>query len=244
MVVARQKRQFFAHNAQADNVLEPPKPIYQEIKGQWNERLFKNDNPIVVEIGCGKGEYSIGLGTVFPEKNFIGVDVKGDRLARGSRKAINAGITNVAFLRTKVQDITQFFEPGEVDEIWVTFPDPRSRNRDIRRRLTHPRFLRLYHSILKQDGILHLKTDSDSLFEYTLESLEAFGCENLVYTHDLYQSDLNVRHYGIKTHFETLFYEQGFSIKYLSCQLTPKLTDAPLEDELDEEVTSDSESIL
>ncbi|PKK36417.1 MULTISPECIES: tRNA (guanosine(46)-N7)-methyltransferase TrmB [unclassified Siphonobacter] len=243
--MARQKLQFFAHNIQADNVLEAPKPIFQEIKGQWNERYFKNNNPIVVEIGCGKGEYSNGLGKLFPEKNFVGVDMRGDRLARGSKVAINAGLTNVAFLRTRVQDIYQFFAEDEVDEIWVTFPDPRPRNRDIKRRLTHPRFLNMYASMLKKDGLFHLKTDSDSLFEYTLETLEPFGCENLTHTWDLYESDLNMRHFGIKTKYEALFYDQGFSIKYLSCNLTPKVIVSPLQmamDAADEEVTSDLEN--
>ncbi|MFT4031586.1 MAG: tRNA (guanosine(46)-N7)-methyltransferase TrmB [Siphonobacter sp.] len=220
--MSRHKLHFFAHNAQTDNVLEPPKPILQEIKGHWRDLFFKNDHPLVIEIGCGKGEYTVGLGKLFPEKNFVGIDMKGDRLARGSKQAINAGLTNVAFLRTIVQEIDQYFAPDEVDEIWVTFPDPRPRNRDIKRRLTHPRFLAMYATMLKADGLFQLKTDSDSLFEYTLETLETFGCENLIYTRDLYESELNMRHFGIKTKYEALFYEQGFSIKYLSCNLAPK----------------------
>ncbi|PQA58212.1 tRNA (guanosine(46)-N7)-methyltransferase TrmB [Siphonobacter curvatus] len=224
--MSRQKLHFFAHNAQTDNVLEPPKPLFYAIKGHWHDQFFKNENPLIVEIGCGKGEYTVGLGKVFPDKNFVGVDMKGDRMARGSKQAIHAGLTNIGFLRTIVQDVELYFAPNEVDELWVTFPDPRPRNRDIKRRLTHPRFLRMYASMLKEGGIFHLKTDSDSLFDYTLETLQAFGCENLIYTRDLYQSELNMRHFGIKTRYETLFYEQGYSIKYLSCNLTPKLTEA------------------
>lgn len=231
-VVSRRKLQFFAHNAAADNVLEPPKPIFSEIKGNWNG-FFRNEHPLVVEIGCGKGEYTLGLGSVFPDRNFVGVDMKGDRLARGSKQAMDRGLTNVAFLRTIVQDIDKFFAPDEVSELWVTFPDPRPRKRDVKRRLTHPRFLRMYANMLKADGLFHLKTDSDSLFDYTLETLEAFGCENLIYTRDLYQSELNMRHFGIKTKYEALFYEQGYSIKYLSCHLTPKVQEA-LAEELEE----------
>ncbi len=199
------------------NVLEPGKVLYENIKGNWNSIFFQNENPIVLEIGCGKGEYTIGLAKLFPEKNFIGIDIKGDRIAVGSNNAIVQDLKNVGFLRIKVQDLISFFEKDEVSEIWITFPDPQPLKSGIKRRLTNDRFLEMYKSILIEDGILHLKTDSELLFDYTLERLEAFGTKDLVFTKDLYQSDLNVRHFGIKTRFEEIFTNKGFLINYLYC---------------------------
>ncbi len=199
------------------NVLEPGKVLYENIKGNWNSIFFQNENPIVLEIGCGKGEYTIGLAKLFPEKNFIGIDIKGDRIAVGSNNAIVQDLKNVGFLRIKVQDLISFFEKDEISEIWITFPDPQPLKSGIKRRLTNDRFLEMYKSILIEDGILHLKTDSELLFDYTLERLEAFGTKDLVFTKDLYQSDLNVRHFGIKTRFEEIFTNKGFLINYLYC---------------------------
>lgn len=204
-----------AHNN--GNVLEPGNELFDSIKGKWNVLFFKNDNPIVLEIGCGKGEYTVGLATIFPNKNFIGIDIKGDRIAVGSNQAIEQGLKNVGFLRIKVQDLMSFFTENEVSEIWITFPDPQPLKSGIKKRLTNDRFLEMYKSILTEDGILHLKTDSELFFDYTIERLEAFGTKDLVFTKDLYQSDLNVQHFGIKTRFEEIFTEKGFSINYLSC---------------------------
>lgn len=197
------------------NVIQQPKPFYEHCKGKWRAEYFKNDRPIVLELGCGKGEYSIGLAQVFPDKNFIGVDVKGDRLASAGLVAQKAGLQNVVFLRMQIQFILDFFEPNEVDEIWITFPDPRPRDRDEKKRLTFPSFLEKYQEILKPDGLLHLKTDSESLFNYSLETIPQQPFDLIEKTFDLYQSDLNKDHFGIKTRFEEMFFNKGFSIKYL-----------------------------
>ena len=197
------------------NVIQSPKPFYENCKGNWKSSFFKNDNPIVLELGCGKGEYSIGLAQVFPNKNFIGVDVKGDRLASAGLQAQHLKLENVVFLRMQIQYILDFFEPNEVDEIWITFPDPRPRDRDEKKRLTFSYFLERYKVILKPNGLLHLKTDSESLFTYSLESLPQQKFEIIEETFDLYASELNKEHFGIKTRFEEMFYNKGFSIKYL-----------------------------
>lgn len=217
--MTRRKLDFFQHCETADNVLQAPKPLYRAVKGHWREDFFHNAHPLVVELACGKGEYTVGLASVFPEKNFVGVDVKGDRLARGSRRAMQQGLCNVGFLRTMIQQLDDFFAENEVSELWVTFPDPRPRTRDERRRLTHPRFLHLYARLLAPGGWFHFKTDNAALFAYTLDTLRAFGCHDLTATDDLYGSPLNADHHGIKTHFEALFYEKGHRIHYLRCRL-------------------------
>lgn len=216
--MSRSKKLKFAHNKKAENVIEPGKPLYDTIKGRWNEVFFKNNNPIILEVGCGKGEYTVGLATRFPKNNYVGADIKGDRISVGSKIAIENNLTNVAFMRTQIQQIENFFEPSEVDEIWITFPDPRPKDRDIKRRLTSPKFIEIYKSILKPKGTLHFKTDSLPLFEYTLdEVLPLFKVENLTFTKDLYASNLLDDIRGIKTHYEKLFSSQGFKINYLRC---------------------------
>ena len=216
--MSRKKNTRFQQVKENANVLEPGNDLFESIKGNWKELFFKNNNPIIIEIGCGKGEYTIGLAKLFPEKNFIGIDIKGDRIAVGSNQAIEYDLKNVGFLRIKVQDLMSFFDENEVSEIWITFPDPQSLKSGIKKRLTSDRFLKMYKSILIEKGILHLKTDSKQLFDYTIERLEAFGTKNLVFAKDLYQSDLNVRHFGIKTRFEEIFTQKGFLINYLSCE--------------------------
>ena len=212
----RSKLQRFKENFERDNVIEPGKPIYEEIKGQWNERYFHNDHPIVFELGCGNGEYTVGLATHFPEKNFVGVDVKGTRIWRGSKDAIDQGLSNAAFLRTQILQIENFVAPGEVSEIWITFPDPRPRKRDIKRRLTSPRFMDIYRRLIREDGLIHLKTDNTALFEYSLEVLQnEVPHKNLEYTSDLYSTELLKDHFGITTRYEKMFMEAGEKIKYL-----------------------------
>ncbi|WP_026998480.1 tRNA (guanosine(46)-N7)-methyltransferase TrmB [Eisenibacter elegans] len=212
--MGRQKLKKFEDNDKAGNIVQAGKPIYETIKGNWRA-FFGNDKPLVVELACGRGEYSVGLAGVFPEKNFVGVDIKGARLWTGSQAAYAQGLDNVAFLRAYIQNLTDFFAPQEIDELWITFPDPRPRNSDERRRLTHPRFLAMYRQLLKPEGWLHLKTDSDSLFEYTLETLAEHPIKDFVHTSDLYSSSMAQDHHGIKTYYEHLFSAQGFSIKYL-----------------------------
>ena len=208
----------FEQNRVADNVIERGKPIYDTIKGHWLSDFFKNDNPVVLELGCGKGEYTVGLAQAYPDQNFIGVDVKGDRIARGSQATLDLGLPNVAFLRTDIQYLGEFFNEGEIDTIWITFPDPQPRDKQEKHRLTYSSFLKLYHALLKPDGHLHLKTDNAPLFDYSLESLPANGFTILEATTDLYASPLNDIHLGIKTKYEAMFYAKGFKINYLESQ--------------------------
>lgn len=202
--------------ASRDNVLQRGKDLYTTIKGNWNEVYFKNDRPITIELACGRGEYSVGLAARFPERNFIGIDMKGDRLWKGSTLAIEQSLTNVGFLRTQIVDLEVFFQPGEVDEIWLTFPDPRPRKRDVKRRLTSPRFMDLFKKVLKPGRYFRLKTDNTPLFEYTLEQLSMRNdIEDYQYTHDLYNSELREECFDIKTRYEEMFSAKGEKIKYL-----------------------------
>ena len=187
-------------------------------KGNWRTDYFTNDNPIVLELACGKGEYTVGLAQAYPNVNFIGVDIKGDRMARGSAIAQTKLLDNVAFLRTDIIYLRDFFTDGEVDEIWITFPDPQPRPKQEKHRLTHSRFLAMYEQVLAPSGTLHLKTDNPELFAYSVDSVKQFGFQDLLITTDLYTSPLNDIHLGIKTKYEQLFYNQGFTINYLQCK--------------------------
>lgn len=216
--MTRRKQHRFLHNAESPYVIEAGKPLYTTIKGNWRTTYFQNDHPLVLELACGKGEYTIGLGRAFPDTNFVGVDIKGDRIARGSLAASAAQLPNVGFLRTDIRYLSDFFAEDEVDEIWITFPDPQPRDRQEKHRLTYSFFLDHYRRILKPGGLLHLKTDNPDFFAYSLHSLPAGGFTDLVFTHDLYQSPLNDLHLGIKTKYEGIFYDKGFSINYLQCK--------------------------
>jgi len=199
-----------------DNVIEPTKANYNAIKGNWRESHFKNNNPITIELACGRGEYSVALGKLFPGRNFIGVDMKGERIWKGSTLAVEQGLSNVAFLRTQILLIENFFAVGEVDEIWLTFPDPRPRKRDIKRRLTSPRFLEMYRRLLKPGGYVRLKTDNTLLYSYTLEELALrTDIVDLQYTDRVYESPLRPECFDIKTRFEEMFAAKGETIKYL-----------------------------
>ena len=198
-----------------DNVIQSPKPDWGNLAGKWKNQYFNNDSSLVLELGCGRGEYTNGLGKLFPEMNFVGIDVKGDRLAQGGRATRELELTNTAFLRIHMQVIDEHFAENEVDEIWITFPDPRLRDRDEKRRLTFHTFLNRYKKILKPGGILHLKTDSLPFFEFSEGSLAENGWDIIVKTNDLYTSEWMDDHFGIKTRFEEMFYEKGFNINYL-----------------------------
>lgn len=213
--MARRKREKFRQITERTNVIEPGRTGDETLKGHWRNGIFNNDHPLVVELGCGRGEYTVGLASVYPEKNFVGIDVKGDRIWMGSGIALDNGMHNVAFVRMQIQWLANIFAPGELDEIWITFPDPRPRDRHEKHRLTHPQFMAIFRKLLATDGLVHLKTDSDSLFDYTLEVLESQPVRDLRVTRDLYQSEMNDLHHGIKTRYEAMFYEKGFSIKYL-----------------------------
>ena len=211
----RRKQAKFAENAMRHNVIQSGKPIYDQIKGNWHSDYFKNDHDIVLELACGRGEYTVGLAEVYPDRNFIGIDVKGDRIWKGSGDALEKGLDNVAFLRTSILELGDFFAENEVAEIWIVHPDPKPRKGDGKRRLTHPRFLNIYKNIIKPDGIVRLKTDNTPFFDYTLEVLETAAIKELESTFDLYNSPLLAEHHGIKTRFELKFTEEGYDIKYL-----------------------------
>lgn len=203
------------------NVIEPSMEDIKSgdklYKGKWSEKVFNNSFPIVLELGCGKGEYSVGLARMYPEKNFIGVDIKGARMWVGAGQALKEGMNNVVFLRTKVDFITQLFAENEIDEIWLTFSDPQPNKPN--KRLTSPYFIDRYKKILKKDGVVHLKTDSDLLFEYTVGEINNQGYESKYITKDVY-SELGAfplefqEILKFKTHYETLFTQRGSIIKY------------------------------
>jgi tRNA (guanine-N7-)-methyltransferase len=212
----KRKQERFRAIEGLDNVIEPTKANYNSIKGSWRESHFKNNNPVTIELACGRGEYSVALGKLFPERNFIGVDMKGERIWKGSTLAVEQGLSNVAFLRTQILLIENFFAVGEVDEIWLTFPDPRPRKRDIKRRLTSPRFLEMYQRLLKPGGYVRLKTDNTLLYTYTLEVLQQrTDILDLQYTDRVYESPLRPECFDIKTRFEEMFAAKGETIKYL-----------------------------
>lgn len=189
------------------------------LKGKWNELFFKNDNPIVLELGCGKGEYTVGLAKKYPNKNFIGIDIKGARLWRGCKTSNEDKMTNVAFVRTHIQMIESYFAENEVSEIWITFPDPQLKKPN--KRLTCERFLKLYKNILKQDGIVHLKTDSQELYEYTKDEVLIPSKREILYnTNDLYNSDFKEDVIEIQTFYEAMYLKIGKPITYLKFRLT------------------------
>ena len=216
--MSRKKNIRFKEIENNSNVIQAGKPLFESINGHWLSDFFKNNNPITLELGCGKGEYTVGLAALFPDKNFVGIDIKGDRIAVGSNLAIENSLENVAFLRTQIHDIEKFFNENEVSEIWITFPDPHLLQSGIRRRMTNERFLTIYKKLLNETGLLHLKTDNEPFFDYSVEVLSKFGVHDFIQTKDLYNSELNLRHFGIKTRFEEKFTSKGFNIKYLSCR--------------------------
>lgn len=187
-------------------------------RGKWREEVFGNDNPVVLELGCGKGEYTVGLAERFPDKNFIGIDIKGARIWSGAKYANENNITNAAFLRTSIELLAEFFAPGEVDEIWITFPDPQMKK--VRKRLTSTNFMNLYRKVLKPGGRIHLKTDSPFLYTYTTIMVEENNFPVIVNKSDLYGEPDGVDDIlGIKTHYERQWLERGLTIKYLSFNL-------------------------
>ena len=204
------------------------------MKGQWREQFFKNNNPIVLELGCGRGEYTVGLGRMYPDKNFIGVDIKGARMWTGATDSMREGMTNVAFLRTNIEIIDRFFAEGEVDEIWITFPDPQMKK--VTKRLTSTSFLHRYASFLKTDGIIHLKTDSNFLYTYTDALVKVNELPVEVNTTDLYHSGQADDILSIRTYYEQQWLDRGLTIKYLKFHLIPGLTlqEPEIEIELDD----------
>jgi tRNA (guanine-N7-)-methyltransferase len=202
--------------AARDNVIEPGKEIFNSIKGKWNSVYFRNQNPITIELACGRGEYSVNLAKQFSNRNYIGIDKKGDRLWKGSTWAVEDNLSNVAFLRTGILFIESFFESNEVDEIWLTFPDPLPRKRDAKRRLSSSRYMDMYKKILSPSGFFRFKTDNTDLFNFTLEELSYRNdLLDFEHTHDLYNSSLRPECFDIKTKYEEMFAAKGEVIKYL-----------------------------
>lgn len=198
--MGKDKLRKFAEIGTFDNVVELD--AGKALKGQWAKTHFKNDNPIVVELACGKGEYTVNLAKLFPEKNFIGVDYKGNRIWRGAKTAIEEGISNVGFLRIQIETILEYFAENEVSEIWITFPDPQPQDSREKKRLTNPTFLGRYKFVLNDGGFMNLKTDNDGFYNYTLEQIEILGLPKHVETADLYHSDLVDEVLSIKTYYE------------------------------------------
>ncbi|MEP2023075.1 MAG: tRNA (guanosine(46)-N7)-methyltransferase TrmB [Reichenbachiella sp.] len=218
--MGRKKLDRFQDNAERYNVVQDGKSNFGNLIGKWRSEHFKNDQNLVVELGCGRGEYTVGLGEKIPDTNFVGVDIKGSRIWVGSSYAIENGLKNVAFLRTQIELLDKHFGENEIDEIWVTFPDPRPKDKDEKRRLTAPRHMEVYKQLLKNDGWVKFKTDNTFLFDYTLELFQEgiVKVKNLVHTHDLYNSEFMDEHFGVKTKYEKLFFEKGESIKYMKFQ--------------------------
>lgn len=186
-----------------------------EYKGQWASKFFGNEKPIILELACGKGEYTVNLAKMFPEYNFLGIDYKGNRIWRGAKTALEEGIKNVGFLRIQIETILEYFAENEVSEIWITFPDPQPQDSREKKRLTNPKFLERYQFILKEDGIMHLKTDNDGFYAYTLEQIEALGLTKFKETTDLYKSDLVDAVLSIKTYYERKYLAVDKNINYV-----------------------------
>ncbi len=189
------------------------------MRGKWRSDFFGNQNPIVLELGCGKGEFTVGLAGRFPEKNYVGMDVKGARMWRGAKTSFENGMKNVAFVRSKIQNINHVFAEREVDEFWITFPDPQPNKPRIRKRLTAPPFLDRYREIAAPEAVVHLKTDNAMFFEYTLEVIKEQGLELLFHTFDVDKNPGNELVLSIRTFYEEMFRDQGVPIKYLRFRL-------------------------
>ena len=184
--------------------------------GLWKEIAFKNSNPITAELACGRGEYSVALAAKYPDRNFLGIDIKGPRLLDGAKAALEKNLSNVAFARFKIENILHFIAPAEVDELWITFPDPYPKDRHEKHRLTYSSFLAKYKQLLKPSGIVHFKTDNLPLFHYTQDSIRAFGTQLLHYQENIYASPLVLEELAVKTYYEKKFMATGSNIHYLS----------------------------
>ncbi len=218
--MAQKKLQRFADLKTFSNVLEYP----QGMQGNW-KAFFKNEHPLVLELACGRGEYTVGLAELFPQQNFIGIDVKGNRMYIGAKKCLADNIANAAFLRTQIEKLPDYFLEGEVDEIWITFPDPQLRTSKAKKRLTHPRFLRLYRQVLKLNGFIHLKTDSPALYHFTKKVIELYDLKIVEDCNNVYHQPQIEAALKIKTHYEKLDIAQSKKIHYLKFMLRPELKD-------------------
>lgn len=211
--MGRKKLIRFAENHKNPRIIQPQHPFYENKDRRWTD-FFPQPKPLVLELGCGRGEYSVGLAQHFQSYNYIGIDIKGNRLWYGAKLAETLGLDNVAFLRIMIQNIGDFFQAKSVSQVWIPFPDPRPKTKDRHRRLTQSRFLKLYRQILKDDGCLHFKTDDLKLFDFTLQEVKKFGVTDLEYTYDYYQSALQVPNLPL-TKYEQMFLQKHKTIKYL-----------------------------
>jgi tRNA (guanine-N7-)-methyltransferase len=216
------------------NVLENP----LNMSGRWND-FFSNTNPVILELACGKGEYAVGLGGLFPDKNFIGIDLKGNRIWVGAKKALEQNMANVAFLRTQIDQISEHFSNDEIDEIWITFPDPQLRKSKAKKRLTHPKFLRLYQQILKPGGLIHLKTDSPDLYQFTKLVVGLYDCKLIYDLDDVYRNASISPELKIKTHYEKLDIAQSNRIHYLCFALPARLAGKEKDEQLKQMIFED-----
>ena len=221
---SKNKLKRFSENETFDNVFQPTREEVVgdqfPLKGKWNKEFFKNDNPIVLELGCGKGEYSVGLAERFPEKNFIGIDIKGARFWRGAKTAVETGMNNVAFVRTQIELIHHIFTQNEVSEIWITFPDPQIKYKRTKHRMTNAAFLDNYKKILKPNGLMHLKTDSEFMHGYTLGLLHGLGYEVLYANHNIYKNEgAPAEVTEIQTFYESQYLEVNKSITYIQFRI-------------------------
>ena len=185
------------------------------LRGAWRQKYFENQNPITLELGCGWGEYTIHLAQSFPQQNFVGVDIKGERLWKGAKFALENNLSNVAFIRNYAEELTDFFAQDEVDEIWIPFPDPRPKKSDAKKRLISPRLLSLYRQVIKREGLIHLKTDDTAFFDFTLDVLEAENCKLHQVVEDLHEANLERSLLTLKTKYERKHLAQGKGIKYI-----------------------------
>ena len=217
---SKNKLKRFRENETFSNVFQPSreelvKEVF-ELKGKWNSKVFKNNNPIILELGCGKGEYTVGLAKRYPDKNFIGIDIKGARFWRGAKTAIEEGISNTAFLRTQIELVEYAFAKDEVDEIWITFPDPQIKYKRTKHRMTNLQFLEGYKKILKPNGLMHLKTDSEFMHGYTLGLLHGANHEVLYANHNVYKLEGSPEEVTeIQTYYESQYLEQDKAITYI-----------------------------
>lgn len=217
--MGKNKHKRFQENLTFANLIQPDfDEIFgrdYKLKGRWREDFFGNDNPVVLELGCGRGEYTVALGEMFPEKNFIGIDIKGARLWRGAKTATENGMRNVGFARTRIEFINSFFAPGEIDEIWITFPDPQLKKNRVKKRLTSPEFLARYAQFLKPDARIHLKTDCRHLHDYTLAVAAHNNLPLEAASADIYGTGYADDVLSIKTTYEARFLSEGLAITYM-----------------------------
>ena len=236
--MGKNKLEKFADMASYPHVFEYPHSAVDnvpfEMKGNWHKEFFKNNNPIVLELGCGRGEYTVGLGRMFPDVNFIGIDIKGARMWTGATESLESGMQNVAFLRTNIEIIDRFFAPDEVAEVWLTFSDPQMKK--ATKRLTSTYFMERYRKFLIDGGIIHVKTDSNFMFTYTKYMVEKNQLAVDVMTEDLYHSGMADEILGIRTYYEQQWLDRGLNIKYIKFHLpqSGELQEPDVEIELDE----------